>query len=281
MATLLSILDFLALLSFFLALRESSWLAYTKFSKTYGINFVFLFAPFTISFSGDILSFHVFGKVIVVLNSVKATKDLLERRGEIYSDRPVIPFQDMMGWQWFLPTARYGESWRQGRKVLDRGLGPRAAVVHRTFQESTARVLLTRILASPDEWEAHVELLQGDLILAMTYGYEVRGREDRMMEAPREMTELGSATALPGALLINDLPFLWHIPEWLPWFSYKPLARYGRDLGLEVLNAPIQFVRDAMLKGTARPSLALENLQQAEKLSGTERQRTEETIIGL
>lgn len=125
MATL-SILDFLALLSFFLALRairedqrrrglryppgprpfpiignllhipkESSWLAYTKFSKTYGINFLFLSALFTISFPGDVLSFHVFGKVIVVLNSVKATKDLLERRGEIYSDRPVIPFQNM------------------------------------------------------------------------------------------------------------------------------------------------------------------------------------------
>ena len=41
----------------------------------------------------------------------------------------------------------------------------------------------------------------------MTYGYEVRGRNDRMVEAPRKMTELGTSTALPGALLINDLPF--------------------------------------------------------------------------
>ena len=54
---------------------------------------------------------------------------------------------------------------------------------------------------------SHLYSMQGDLILAMTYGYEVCGREDRMVEAPREMTELGSATALPGALLINDLPF--------------------------------------------------------------------------
>ena len=34
------------------------------------------------------------------------------------------------------------------------------------------------------------------------------------------------------------------------------------------------------LKGTARPSLAQENLQQVENLSGTERQKAEETIIG-
>jgi hypothetical protein len=37
----------------------------------------------------------VFGQVIIVLNSVKATKNLLDKRGEIYSDRPVIPFYDM------------------------------------------------------------------------------------------------------------------------------------------------------------------------------------------
>jgi hypothetical protein len=35
------------------------------------------------------------GKVIVVLNSFKANKDLLERRGEIYSDRPAIPILEM------------------------------------------------------------------------------------------------------------------------------------------------------------------------------------------
>jgi hypothetical protein len=45
--------------------------------------------------AGDILSFHVFGKVIVVLNSLKANKDLLEQRADMYSDRPVIPIVEM------------------------------------------------------------------------------------------------------------------------------------------------------------------------------------------
>jgi len=37
------------------------------------------------------------------------------------------------------------------------------------------------------------------------------------------------------------------MPDWLPWFSYKPLARIGRDLGLEVMYPLIQFVKDAMV----------------------------------
>ena len=37
------------------------------------------------------------------------------------------------------------------------------------------------------------------------------------------------------------------IPEWLPWFSYKPLARYGYDIGQEVLHGPMKFVRESIV----------------------------------
>jgi len=73
--------------------------------------------------AGEIISFHVFGKVIVVLNSVKATKELFEKRGEIYSDRPIVPIHEMytlsrltfvawslikfrMKWEWLVPFTR-------------------------------------------------------------------------------------------------------------------------------------------------------------------------------
>jgi hypothetical protein len=39
-----------------------------------------------------------------------------------------------------------------------------------------------------------------------------------------------------------------YIPEWLPWLSYKPLARYGYDLGQEVLHAPMEFVRETIVR---------------------------------
>ena len=37
------------------------------------------------------------------------------------------------------------------------------------------------------------------------------------------------------------------IPEWLPWFRYKPLARYGYDIGQEVLHEPMKFVRESIV----------------------------------
>ncbi|KAH9975189.1 cytochrome P450, partial [Russula compacta] len=297
MAILLYTADILALLSFILALRiirdhqrrrglpyppgpqplpvignllhipkEFSWLTYTQFSEKYG----------------DVISFHVFGQVIVVLNSTKSAKDLLEKHGDIYCDRPTITFFEMMGWQWFLPSARSDERWRLGRKILDRSLRPGAIASYRQMEQARARVLLSRLLLKPQQWEAHIDLFQGELILAMTYGYEVHQRDDEMLEAAKMMSRFGAPRTLPGALLVNELPLLRHIPEWLPWFSYKPLARVGNELGKQVLYPPIQFVNDSILSGTARPSLALENFQEMEslKLSGSDRDKAEETIAG-
>lgn len=44
-------------------------------------------------------------------------------------------------------------------------------------------------------------------MLAMGYGYEVQGLNDQKIKAARNLAQLISETALPGALLVNDLPF--------------------------------------------------------------------------
>lgn len=96
-------------------------------------------------------------------------------------------------------------------------------------------------------------------MLTMVYGYEVKGLNDQRVKAARKLAQLIIESALPGALLINYLPFckysirvtqvrrsyiqVQYIPEWLPWFSYNPLARSGYDIG----HGPIQFVRETIV----------------------------------
>ena len=73
--------------------KEFSWLTYSQLSNKHGTICFSTGEPLTegiTALAGDILSFRVFGRVIVVLNSVKGSKDLLERRADIYSDRPVL-----------------------------------------------------------------------------------------------------------------------------------------------------------------------------------------------
>ncbi|KAI9441767.1 cytochrome P450 [Lactarius indigo] len=245
-------------------LPTTPWLVYTEFSKKYG----------------HIVSYRVLGKDVVVLSTTKAIKDLLEKRGDIYSGRPIIPFFDMMEWDWMVPFTNYGEAWHRGRKALDRGLRPNGAAAYRPMQQERVRVLLTRLLATPNDWRDHVELFQGELILDMTYGYEAKGRGDRRLDVAIRLGEFGTQCVLPGALLVNELPFLRHIPAWLPYISYKPLAEFGRKMGQEVVYEPMQFVKKSIASGTARPSLALEHFQEIEKLSGSERGEAEKTLAG-
>jgi hypothetical protein len=76
--------------------KEFSWLSYTHLSKKHGMIYSavrgFLTGPVV---TGDVLSFRVFGTVIVVLNSIKANRDLREGHGDVYCDRPPIPILDM------------------------------------------------------------------------------------------------------------------------------------------------------------------------------------------
>ncbi len=59
--------------------KQFSWLAYSIFSKTHGTTASFAYrGSFLTKMAGNILAFHIFGQVIVVLNTTKAARDLLE-----------------------------------------------------------------------------------------------------------------------------------------------------------------------------------------------------------
>lgn len=132
-----------------------------------------------------------------------------------------------MGWQWALSFARSDERWRMGRRLLDRCLRPRSITSYRPMVKAKTHRLLSRLLANPDQWEAHLELsvefcsdsnsvlkliwqmfsFHGEVIFAMTYGYEAHGRNDRMIDATKRMNKFGEDRILPGALLVNNIPF--------------------------------------------------------------------------
>ena len=50
---------------------------------------------FLTRWTGDIISFRIFGQVVVVLNSAKVAKDLFDKRAAIYSDRSPMAMYDM------------------------------------------------------------------------------------------------------------------------------------------------------------------------------------------
>jgi hypothetical protein len=78
--------------------KEESWITYADMSKKYGRgNFRVANPPLKLMvvFQGDVLCLHILGEVVVVLCSLSAIKDLLEKRAQVYSDRHQIPILEM------------------------------------------------------------------------------------------------------------------------------------------------------------------------------------------
>ena len=130
-----------------------------------------------------------------------------------------------MGWNWSLATSRGNDYWRTGRKILDRGLRPVATASYRPMTQARTRILLSQLLENPHQWEDHIDLsvtflsnwhqflnvwqmfsFQGALILAVTYGYQVHDRGDRLFDACKRRNKFATEENLVGNLPINHIP---------------------------------------------------------------------------
>jgi hypothetical protein len=132
-----------------------------------------------------------------------------------------------MGWEWNVGFGNCTESWRLTRKLLDRNFRPAGIATYRPLLQAKAYSLLSQVLANPEDLEAHLNWfvafvrctfslskyrfqlssLSGSVVLALGYGYEVKELNDRTIKAARTMLQLMGEVTLPGALLVNVLPF--------------------------------------------------------------------------
>ena len=60
---------------------------------------------------------------------------------------------------WFMPSVRICESWREGRKILDRSLRPGATMSYQQMMQEKTRWFLDQLFADPKEFHHHIELL--------------------------------------------------------------------------------------------------------------------------
>lgn len=109
-------------------------------------------------FTGDIVSISVLGQDLVILNSAKTAVEMLDKKGLIYSDRPVVQMGgELVGWKNALPFLPYGERFRNYRKYFHQLMGnvPSASLFYPVEELETHR-FLKRVAENPDDLAAHI-----------------------------------------------------------------------------------------------------------------------------
>lgn len=100
---------------------------------------------------GDILSVSIFGRRLVVINSAQTAIDILDKKGAIYSGKPIMGMVgELMGFKNWLVLLPYGPRFRNQRRFVRQQLSSHAAMKQFSLiVEHETGHLLRRLSAKP------------------------------------------------------------------------------------------------------------------------------------
>ena len=103
-----------------------------------------------------------------------------------------------------------------------------------------------------------------EIILKIVYDYTIEpDSKDPLVEVVDEALTQFSAAVVPGRWAVDMIPFLNHLPEWLPGSGYKATARQWKQTLMEVVNVPYTFAKGRTSSGDIRTSFVSKSIEQA------------------
>ncbi|KAH9916791.1 cytochrome P450 [Fomitopsis serialis] len=202
---------------------------------------------------GDVIFLQLFSRPTVVLNSLDAASDLLEKRSSKYSDRPRFILTAMMGFDLAMSIMPYGEQWRRHRRWFAAAFVDKKLESYVPIQQRETHRLLVGLLESPDAFLALIKRYVGALMMEVAYGHEVTSLDDEIVVLAEKAVGAATEAGSPAATLIDFVPILQWIPAWLPGGRWKMRAAEVRQMVRRTSDVPFARVQAAIAAGTARP----------------------------
>ncbi|KIJ18479.1 hypothetical protein PAXINDRAFT_70725 [Paxillus involutus ATCC 200175] len=240
---------------------DKTWLDFAQLGKKYGKHYtikdhLLQFAHKLLS-SGDISSINVLGTRYVILNSSKAVSGILEKQSAKCSDRPHPTMAGDLAGRSGTLFVNYSGRFSRYRKLLHGMFGNRSSTATcNPIEEEETRSFLINVLEQPDNLAAHIRTTAGAIILKVTYGYGIQADEDPFVELANRAMANVSLNTNPGAFLVDFIPALRRLPEWFPGTSFLRDAKKYRQLAMETVTRPHQYVLEQMAAGTVKSSFS-------------------------
>ncbi|KAJ6527877.1 cytochrome P450 [Mycena vulgaris] len=181
---------------------------------------------------------------IVLLSSLEAAEDLLDKRSAIYSDRPRGHMLELMG-----GTFMFGMQLIHliFRRHFHHELNAVSARRFRSLEIQQAHDLLRRMLDNPD--------CVGGIVMTMAYGLDTLPHDDPYFNLAHIALRVLSHAAVPGRFLIDVIPALKHLHQKRKGAEWKELVQ-------EMVDQAFAASKDAMMSanGIERPSFITSRL---------------------
>ncbi|KAJ3534780.1 hypothetical protein NMY22_g6770 [Coprinellus aureogranulatus] len=234
------------------------------------------YARWSEEYNSDIIHLNVAGRSIIILNTQKVATDLFEKRSSIYSSRPQSTMlADLMKVDWLFGMMRYGEPWKERRKLFQQHFHPLNTESYQPKQQEYIHKLLKRLLESPQDFSDRIRHVVGAITLSTAYGLDISPSHDPYIEiAEKGMLALTAATA-PGAFLVDAVPILKYVPSWFPGAGFKRKAYEWNKWTRDMVEIPFRDYEKLAASGKANPnafvSICLSNLDETKDLEEQKR----------
>ncbi|KAF5366453.1 hypothetical protein D9758_009803 [Tetrapyrgos nigripes] len=223
--------------------RGFEWFTYMRWGKEY---------------HSDIIHLDIAGSSVLVVNTSEAAFELMDRRSALYSSRPLMTMtHELYGWKEDFIFMPYSNLWRECRKLFHQELNPSDAAYHEPNALKASRLLINSILETPEDWRYKFRYMAGTLILSITYGITAQPSSDPFIEAAEVALKSVTEAARPGAFLVDQFPWLRHVPSWFPGASFKKKAREWRMYKDRMTDGPFNVVMKQIAQDTAHQSFLL------------------------
>ncbi|KAJ3548586.1 hypothetical protein NM688_g5274 [Phlebia brevispora] len=246
--------------------KEFEWLKYQQWSTEY---------------DSPVIHLNLSGTPFIVLNTAKAAQDILEKRSSVTSDRATgVMLNDLIGWDFNIAFMGYGERWRAARRAFHQHFRPDAVVDYLPKTTKWVREFAKLLLDKPDDFMEHINQyakffdfslrgkrvlmphsIPGALIMDIVYGIEVQPKHDPYIDSAEAALQSLAVAGNPGNFLVDTVPALKYLPDWLPGASFKRMAKEWRIHTTAMIERPFNAVKAAIRNRTVTPSVLANMLE--------------------
>ncbi|KAL6248504.1 hypothetical protein RBB50_004759 [Rhinocladiella similis] len=183
---------------------------------------------------GDLFTIQLGARRWVFLNSMEATRELLDRRGRLYIGRPEFPVtQDIMSGGNRIVMMTHTERWRNLRKIMHSLLMASNSETYKPFQDVESRALLWQYLKDPDRYYEHGGRFANSIIFSVVFGRRTSMRDQNVQILFSTIDDFIGSQASPSTALVEQFPWLIKlIPRPLQWFRPEAERIYKKTVGV-------------------------------------------------
>ncbi|KAL2871615.1 cytochrome P450 [Aspergillus lucknowensis] len=161
---------------------------------------------------GPIISLKLGQRILIVLGSHKVVRELLEKRGAIYSSRPQMAVAERVTKGLQTALLPFGPKWKFHRRLQTSILSRTTCQYYQHIQEFESKQLLYEMLSSND-FSGRFHRYISSIIFTLSYGKRLaRGDESELHEIGELLRNITQAT-LPGRWLVDAFPALRFMPR--------------------------------------------------------------------